>query len=233
LKQTLRIVLAVFAVCGLCATGYGQVVVEPEVATDTIDIFQPVEQSGKSRTLALVGSLVLPGLGHAYLGKDNAAMAFFTTEAVLAFGGIFCRRTSGKLFGDARAYAFTYANLQAGAGADELFWKAVGSFMDTDEYNRVMELNRTTDDKLIQSDLSWRWADRSYLEKYGALRENATRFRVASSFFFAGMALDRIVAFVQIRQSMRHKAVAASGVEMRPSLAVSADGAAFTLQGAF
>lgn len=218
-------------ILGLCGVAHSQVVIEPELRTDTIDIFKPVVQSDKSRTVATLGSLLLPGLGHAYLGKDNAAMGFFTSEALLVFGAIFCERTSKHLFDDAKSYAYVHASVQGGSAADEKFWKAMSVFMDMKAYNDVMDLNRSSDDKLS---IDWRWEDKSFMDHYAGLREKATRFHVASSFFVAGMLLDRVVAFVQIRQSMRHHAVAMQpGVQMRPALGVSADGATFALQGSF
>ncbi len=185
----------------------GQVTVAPDVVTDSIDVFADSQKGGASRAAAGFFSLVVPGLGHQYLGNNSRALAYFSAEALFICGMIFCERYSKRMFEDTRGYAWLYAGAQGGSGANDYFWQNVGRFMDRDEYNRIMELNRTPEDKYTAGNLSWRWIDEFYMDEYNGLRETATRFHVVSSFFLGAMVLNRVVAFVDIRRSTKYKGV--------------------------
>jgi hypothetical protein len=235
LTRTLIILIGFYVLAGNRSPALAQVVLEPLVKTDTVDVFAAAESNtGKSRGLAMISSLILPGLGHQYLQQDRRALAHFSSEAFFIFGLVFCERYSKKFLGDARAYAYTYADVRASSAADDYFWKVVGNFMDSDEYNRIPELNRSPDEKYLGDDQQWRWIDESYLKRYRTLRQDATSFHVASSFFIAAMVLDRVVAFVDVRRSMRQKSITGkTTIEAQPVFALTPSTAQIGLRGTF
>ena len=186
---------------------HAQVIVEPDVVTDSIDVFSGSRKPDKSRAAAAFTSLLIPGMGHQYLGIKNRALAYFSAEALFICGMIFSERYSRRLFDDSKGYAWLYADAEGGSGANDYYWQNVGRFMDSDEYNRVMELNRTPEDKYTPQSLQWRWIDEFYKDEYNGLRETATRFHVTSSFFLAAMVINRVIAFIDIRRSTKYKGV--------------------------
>jgi hypothetical protein len=212
-----------------------QVVIAPQVQTDTIDLFSSSSQIPHSTRLpAMVGSLLLPGLGHQFLGQDSRALIYFSTEALFVFGLVFSESYSHKLFGEARSYASLYANMQANNANDDQFWKIAGDVMDTDEYNRILELNRTPEDKYTADQLQWRWIDEYYMKQYRHFRERATRMHVVSSFFLGAMILDRIVAFVDIRRATRQKTITSqSNVTIQPTFEFRPGSAGAGIAGTF
>jgi hypothetical protein len=214
--------LAHVLVLAWACSAFCQVSVEPEVTTDSIDVFQNTQKSTKSSGLALAASLLLPGLGHQYLGEPQQGLVYFTAEAALVCGMVFSEVTSGRLFAASRSYASLYAQPNQGTGpsaptTDENFWQNVGRFMDSDEYNRVMEYNRTPEDKYSVAGEAWRWPDQTFMDSYNGLRDKATRYHVVSSFFLAAMVLDRAIAFIDIRARTRHKTITAhTTMQIRP-----------------
>jgi hypothetical protein len=204
--RAMRIIAVLAAVAAWSIAARAQVVVEPEVVTDSVDVFAGSEKPAKSRTVASAISLLVPGLGHQYVGNDSRALAYYCTDALLLASLIFSERYSQRMFSDSRAYAWLYADAH-GAGTDESYWKNVGSFMDADEYNRVMELNRTPEDKYSDPQQLWRWNDEYFKTEYNGMRETATRFHVVSSFCIAAMVLDRVIAFIDIRKSTKYKGI--------------------------
>lgn len=197
-----------------------QVEVEEEVVTDSVDVFA-YEEPEKSGAPAMLASLALPGLGHQYLEKPNRALTYFTFEAIFIYGLAYSARYSRRLMKDSRAYAGTYADVQGGGGADTYFWQNVGRFMDSREYNRVLELNRTEDiedRKYVGDNLQWRWANDSLREEYNEIRGRATGFQVASNFFIAAMVLNRVVAFIDARASSRPRAIRSTSLHFHPRL---------------
>jgi hypothetical protein len=184
-----------------------QVIIEPDVITDSIDVFAGSEKPSQSRISASIVSLIIPGLGHQYMGNSNSALPYYCAEALFVCGMIFSERYSRRMFSDSRSYAWMYANVQGGEDGNDYYWQNVGSFMDSDEYNRIMELNRTPEDKYTGENQSWRWSDEYFRTEYAGIRETATRFHVVSSFCIAAMVLNRVVSFIDIRRITKYKGV--------------------------
>jgi hypothetical protein len=178
---------------------WAQIVTEEVITTDSVDLFAAPDSTGTSAGWAMVQTLLVPGLGHQYLGKPRRALTYLGAEALFVFGAILCERYSDRLTEDSRRFAWTYAGAQGGTGADERYWRQVGLYLDADEYNRVQELNRTPEDKYVAPNLQWAWPDESYMDDYVGRRDNATSLHVVSTFLIAAMVLNRVVSFIDVR----------------------------------
>lgn len=190
-----------------------QVIVEEVISTDTVDIFASArEERGeneKSPQIAMLANLMLPGLGHQYIGIKKRAMAYFTTEALLVFGMVFCERHSRRQFDDSRSYAWMYSNTKSKKDGDDIYWKVIGQkhFMTYEEYNNAMNLNAQYDDKYLDNDDLWKWEDESYQKKYNAIRETGTKLHIVSSFFVGAMFLNRIISFIDVRIAAKNETI--------------------------
>jgi hypothetical protein len=214
----------------LAAAATGQIVTEERVVTDSVDLFsQPQKESRKSAGLAMAASLVLPGLGHQYLGARRRALVYFGTDVLLVFGAVLSERSSHRIYEDARAYAWTYAGAGGGRVADDTYWQNVGHYLDSRGYNQVQELNGTPEHKYVDPQQQWAWVDEEHMDTYAGHREDAASYHVASSFFIAALVLNRVVAFVDVRiATLRGHSARPAAVRIEPryspldgSLAVS------------
>ncbi len=213
---------------------HAQVDVEPDVVTDSLTFFDSDEGPRKSRAVATLTTLLLPGLGHQYLGNERRAMLYFTTELVSWLGLAFNEGYSRKLLSDSRALAFAHADVQKGHSADDsYYWQLLRHYGDRDSYNRDMELNRTPELKYVDEGVRWKWEDDFYKEQYGQLREKATNFHVVGSFFIAGAVLNRVIAFIDIRIATRHKASSVADLHFQPSYDPLSETTALTFTGKF
>ncbi|MFP4416589.1 MAG: DUF6677 family protein [Fibrobacterota bacterium] len=228
-KNIIAIILALLCVTGLSA----QVIVEPEVQTDSI-VFEQENKSDKSPTVAKLTTILIPGLGHQYLGNRGRALTYFTAEAAFIFGLIFTEQFSQKMFDDSRAYAARYAQASGGAGADEYYWKNVGSEMSSADYNTRMEQYRVPEEKYIAENLYWNWDDETRKEEYNQMREDATLLHVGSSFFLAAMVLNRAIAFIDIRRSLRYNSISRqNALKFHPHHNIASGRSGITLSGTF
>lgn len=195
---------------------------EQTIQTDTVDILRQREmQSGKSAGLAIFQSIILPGLGHQYLGMQDHAMPYFAAEALFIFGAIFCEQYSSRLIENSRLYATQYAGAEGGTGADNNYWQNIGDFLDSKGYNSAQELSGTPGQKYVSANLQWNWVDTSYMTQYRKIRSNGNNFHVASTFFIGAMVLDRVIAFVDTRATTRNaKARKVSRLSVTPELSV-------------
>lgn len=185
-----------------------QVVVEDGVTTDTVDLFAKSAAPKKSGLLAMCASVLLPGLGHQYLGDNAKALIYYSAEALFIFGGVACDHYSKTIFNSAKAYAWEHAQAQGGAGADDQFWANVGRYDESDGYNQSisrgynfeMELiYRTQEKDYLAPNLQWHWDDPANRKKYSGIMEKSMTYQMVSSFFIGAMVLNRLVAFIDAR----------------------------------
>jgi hypothetical protein len=221
MKKSPMLLLPRHFLIGYCAVLFffapavrAQVQVEEEVTSDSVDIFAKSKEPEKSPAVAMIANLLLPGLGHYWMGDQKTALGYFTAEALFIFGAFSCNQYSKELSNSAHSFAFTYANVQGGEGANDFFWENVGKTMDSDGlnqsralgYNQIMDLNRESDNnKYLAPNLQWRWIDEKYRKQYNNLTKKSLRYKVASNFFLGAMLLNRIVSFVDIRTASRHE----------------------------
>jgi hypothetical protein len=206
-----------------------QAAVENAIATDSVDIFAvPAAEAAKSPTLAMVSSLFLPGSGHQYCERNRSALVYFSTEAALIFGFFFCNHYAKNLATDAAGYAWTHAGAQGEIkSADDPYWKKVGKYMDVQDYNSAVDLDRLGYSNKITGEIQrWRWDSEESKDRFNSLLTNSRLFHIVSSFCIGALVLDRVVAFIDIRTVTRNygtkrTGVSSRGITVRPGVSVS------------
>jgi hypothetical protein len=233
--DTKALLITVLVFFGYLTHAPAQIVVDDEVVTDTIDLASATRKStDKSAALAMVASLALPGLGHQYLGADSRALNYYTAEALFVLGAVYSRRYSNRLFADSRHFARSWSGSQSDASRDAPYWKHIGGFPDNEAYNRVMELNRTPEDKFIAESAAWQWPDESSRERYNSLREHATAWTVVSSSFLGAMVLNRIISFIDVRVASRYRAIERNArLHIQPTISPDQKAMAVQVSGSF
>lgn len=154
-------------------------------------------ESKKSVVLAIVASLILPGIGELYAGSFELGKYNLIAEGGLWLTYYGFRMHSNWLQQDAQ----TFANQHAGANfdnKDDQYSVNIGNFNTTDEYNQAKLRNR--EDNLYTSDqYKWQWdsdANRTQFKdlwiRSGEIKNNA-KFIIAAvvvnhlfSAFYAG-----------------------------------------------
>jgi hypothetical protein len=212
-----------------------QVTVPNGISTDSVDIFSEHQQEDKSPTIAIAASLVLPGSGHQYFNLDRSALVYFSAEAAAIFAFVFCDHYANKLALDATGYAWIHSGARGSVNdITDTYWQAVGEFMDVQDYNNVMDLNRTPQKKISTTDRIWHWDDKSSQDAYNAVRSSSRSYRVASSFFIGAMVLNRVIAFINIRAVSRNRTIKRTGAtsfDITPILSASPSSITLTLSG--
>jgi hypothetical protein len=229
---------ALFAAAFL-PSAQAQVVVEDGVTTDTVDLFAKSATPQKSGVLAMCASVLLPGLGHQYLGDNAKALIYYSAEALFIFGGVACDHYSKTIFNSAKAYAWEHAQAQGGPGADDQFWNNVGRYDESDGfnqsiskgYNKEMELiYRTQEKDYLAPNLQWHWDDPANRKIYSGIMEKSMTYQVASSFFLGAMVLNRLIAFIDARVTAKEmETKALSSIKFVPQYDPQAQSAGLSL----
>lgn len=215
-----------------------QVIVEDEVLTDTVNLFdasnasKKYEDASKSVALTMFGNILLPGLGHKYIGRDKKAFSYFAVEAVALLGTIFTRQYSNKVYSNSRAFASSYAGTRSDRGDDDEYWKniAIKEYATIDNYNYIQELNRNPDKKYVEDNDYWEWGSDDSQKEYREMRETASNLQIASSFFLGAMLLNRAVSMIDGRISAkRYNESVFSDLSFQPRNSINGDGTGLAL----
>lgn len=109
----------------------------------------------KSVGLAVLYSLLLPGMGELYAENFSSGKYFLIAEGVLWLGYAAVEIHGNDLRDGARAFAVAHAGIDV-TGKDEDFFVNIGNFMTVDEYNDK-KLRDRDPDKLYDPQLGYRW----------------------------------------------------------------------------
>lgn len=213
-KIILTFTIFLFAV----SDSFSQISIDEEVTTDTVNLFTQYEQNNKSSKLAVFSSLLLPGSGHQYLGRQKSAFAYLTIDIFSLVGAVFAEQYSARVYSDARGYAALYADTKGG-GNDDRYWMYVGEFDDSKSYNLAIRNNRDFNNEYNTGEKSWSWVTTDDRKKYNEMRKRARSYHLASSICIGAMVLNRIVSMLDIRASTKYKVQkSALNVKIEPSI---------------
>ncbi len=128
----------------------------------------------KSRSTALLLSLVVPGLGQYYAGSPGSAKLFIAAE--LAFWGGYYYNSSMKESrrDDYLRYAWQHAGVNP-SGQGVSYLGAIGSFNSSFDYNGYA-LSTEENPILYSGDTAWNWDSDSSRARFHTLRENELDF---------------------------------------------------------
>ncbi len=122
-------------------------------------------------------SLVLPGAGQYYNGDRGKALLFAGAEGAVWMSYLVFHSQAQGLSDDYREYAEIFA----GTAGDhtEKYWRAVGRYMTSDEYNESIERQARAELEeptgLITMDEAWFWRSEQFRTNYQILRADANR----------------------------------------------------------
>jgi len=118
---------------------------------------QGTSPARKSVGLAVVYSLLLPGMGELYAENFASGKFFLIAEGALWLGYAGMEIQANGMREDARVYAVAHAGIDA-AGKDDQFFVDIGNFLTTDDYNDK-KLRDREPDKVYDplAGYSWRW----------------------------------------------------------------------------
>ncbi len=122
-------------------------------------------------------SLLLPGAGQFYNGDRGKALVFAGAEAAVWTSYLVFHFQAEGLSDDYKDYAGIFAGT---AGAHpETYWRAVGRYMTSDEYNEDLERQARAEEVeatgLVTGDDEWFWRNDRFLGNYQLLRADANR----------------------------------------------------------
>lgn len=246
--RSLSILICVFAFV-VAATGQTPSVPRQQQAVELTSligkeqqgVFADVSHGGKkSPALAVLYSLVVPGLGEYYAGNFTTGRYFLGAEGLLwlAYGGFTIHAAS--LRDNGRSYAAIHSGAQI-AGKNDQFFVNIGNFMTTAEYNAKKMRDREPDLVYDESaGYAWSWdsdANRMTFRDMRVRSDNAYNNR---KFIVAAVLVNHLASAINAARAVivQNKALAAvlGDVSIQSTLTGSVgnpDGVCITLSRSF
>jgi len=150
----------------------------------------------KNVGLAVIYSLLLPGMGELYVDRYDVGKYF-----TLAEGALWLTWSSFQVYGnwiqnDARNYATQHADLSS-TGKNDQYYIDIGNFTSIDAFNQEM-LRERLPHKLYSpvSTYYWNWDTDVNREGYRQLRVSSDQVFNNSRFIIAAIAINHIVSAI-------------------------------------
>jgi TM2 domain-containing membrane protein YozV len=176
---------------------FGIVQREDDRMVSSSSVLQTGAPQKKSVGLAIVYSLILPGMGELYAGNFSAGKYH-----LLAEGGIWLAYASLRLHGtweknDAHSFAVEHAGISYDGKASQ-YDVDIGNFMTLEDFNNAKLRNREYDLMYSGSGYTWSWDTDADRQKFRSMRIDADRAFNNSKFIVAVAVVNRLVSAFRV-----------------------------------
>jgi len=160
------------------------------------DIVVPDEALQKKNPgLAILYSMLLPGMGELYAGNYETGKYFTIADAVF-WGALVGLNVYGNWQKDNYiAYAETHAGIIS-TGKDENYYAHIGEYLDVEQYNREQDLGHNFEDVYNTETHYWSWESNStrveYRDMWSSSEEAYNNIRFAAG----ALVLNRLISAI-------------------------------------
>jgi hypothetical protein len=153
-----------------------------------------VEFQKKSIGIAIVYSLLLPGMGELYAGNYNSGKYFTIAEAAL--WGTYIGMNTYSNWQKNRYHSFAASNGGVDiAGKSDDYFANIGAYLDINEYNDDMARNAEFNKMYNLKTDYWKWTPQDRV-KYRAMWTSGEQSHNNLRFVVGGLVLNRVVSAI-------------------------------------
>ncbi len=161
------------------------------------------QSNKKNAAVAILYSMLLPGMGELYAGDYSSGKYFTIAEAGLWGTLIGLNYYQGWKEDNYKSFAKSRAGVSG--DKDEQFYIDIGNYASIEAYNLEKELNREFSDRYnVQSDY-WRWESAQQRREYRSMWLSAEYAGNTMKFVGAAMVLNRVLSAINaVRLVSKH-----------------------------
>ncbi|MGB2867025.1 MAG: hypothetical protein WBD36_01120 [Bacteroidota bacterium] len=153
----------------------------------------PTYADRKSVTLAVLYSLILPGMGEWYAGSFNNGKYSFMAE-----GGLWVSYAGFRMHGnwvrsDARSFAVQHSGVDLNS-KDEQFEVNLGDYNTTDAYNEAQSRQRDYGARYTDPSYTWNWDSSVNRQAFRQMRIRSDKAYQNAKFVIAGLVVNRLIS---------------------------------------
>lgn len=164
-------------------------------------IFPSNISSKKKAGLAVLYSILLPGMGELYAENFNSGKYFTIADGVLWGFVIGFNNYAVEMKDNYKSYAKSYgaANI---SGKEENYFVNVGLYMNIDDYNRVKELERSYGDVYPRDEYYWKWESQTQRREFRRMWKSSENAYNNIRFAVGALILNRIASAINAVRSV-------------------------------
>ncbi len=152
----------------------------------------PAFAAEKSRSTALLLSLIMPGAGQYYAGSPGSAKLFIAAELALWGGYYYNASMKQSRRDDYLRYALQHAGVDP-SGRGDSYLGSIGAFNSSFDYNGYM-LSMEANPVLYSGEAAWNWDSVTSRARFHSLREGELDYENAMKYFVTGVVLNHLIA---------------------------------------
>lgn len=180
--------------------------IKENIQTEEINIplFQIEKPAKKNAGLAILYSLLLPGMGELYAGGYESGKYFTIAEAVLwgSYIGMDAYGTWQK--NNYQSFASSYGSVVADS-KDEDYYANIGVYLDINQYNRDKLLSRRFEELYDTETHFWKWENNEQRREYREMWVSSETAFNNLRFIAGTLILNRIISAINaVRVTAAH-----------------------------
>ena len=149
----------------------------------------------KKAGIAILYSLLLPGMGELYADGYESGIYFTVADAVF-WGGVAGLNIYGNWKEDSyRSFAESNGDVELN-GKNEKYFADIGNYVDIYQYNKVQELSRNFDAIYDDKTQFWQWDDNAQRSEYRSMWTSSENAYNNVRFAVGALLLNRVVSAI-------------------------------------
>jgi hypothetical protein len=149
----------------------------------------------KNPALAILYSMLLPGMGELYANSYESGKYFTIADGVL--WGVF---TGFSIYGNQQENNYkSFAQFRGGAnidGKDADYFANIGAYLSLDDYNTSMELDRQFEKTYNASTHYWKWSSDEQRKEYRSMWTSSESAFTNVRFVVGALILNRVISAI-------------------------------------
>lgn len=163
--------------------------------TGKVFLSQDTKLERKNPGMAVILSLLLPGMGELYAGSYDEGRIFTIADGVLWGTVIGLNSYANWKKDDYIAYARTYGGITTD-GKNEDFYANLGDYLSVEDYNRYKDLQREFSDIYNVQKYYWNWGSDTRRKEYRDMWRSSEQAFNSIRFAVGALILNRIISVV-------------------------------------
>ena len=183
-------------------TSFSSLLLEQEVKSSTseyssgnLNFSDDLESAKKSAGLAILYSLLLPGMGELYADGYDSGKYFTIAEGVLWGTYIGMSVHASNQEDNYKAYATSNASLNT-SGKNDDYFATIGQFENIEEYNDQKALERNFNQMYNTETFFWKWQSTEDRRTYRSMWSSSEQTTNDLRFVVGAMLLNRVVSAI-------------------------------------
>jgi hypothetical protein len=166
-----------------------------DIHAEDIGYNAPVQFNKKNAGLAILLSMLVPGMGELYAGNYSTGKYLTIAEGALWLTYIGIDTYGGWQEKRYKALAVSRGGINP-EGKDEIYYATISAYFNIDEYNDEQALNRNFDEMYNRDEYYWNWQNTDDRRSYRSMWVSSEQAYNNLRFVVGGLIVNRLISVI-------------------------------------